>query len=808
MKDKKLHMIGNAHLDPVWLWRWQEGFQEAKATFRSALNRMNEYPEWIFTSSSAGIYEWIEQNEPEMFEEIRHRVQEGRWQIVGGWWIQPDCNLPSGESFVRQGLYAQRYFKEKLGVTASVGYNVDSFGHAATLPQILYKSGMDAYVFMRPKPNEKGLPDPLFCWESRDGSRVLAYRLPHSYATRRTDLAAHVRSCAVQMTDDDAEGMCFYGVGNHGGGPTRENLESILWMQQDPGCPTLLWSTPTRFFESIRGKRKSIPLVRDELQHHAVGCYSAHSGVKRWNRRAENLLVAAEKLSVLAHKVAGQPYPAELTQAWKSVLFNQFHDILAGTSIESAYEDARDSYGEASAIASRALNHAVQKLAWRVKIEQEEGATPIFVFNPHSWAVRACIELEYGKLPETYLLLDDEGREVPLQVLRSEATVGTSRTRPCFLADLPPMGYRVYSIKAGGSRTGPPAQEPAEHELENERFRLRIDPKTGHIASLFDKHAGLEVLRGPAAVPVVFHDPTDTWSHGITRYADVAGVFTATRVRRVEHGPVKSVIQVQSEYGDSRLMQEFALYMGLEQVEVRVTVDWRERFKLLKLRFPLALYSTTATYEIPYGHLERESSGDEEPGQTWVDLTGIARASEETYGVSLINDSKYSYSTRESEIDLTVLRSPIYAHHDPFVPQPDGDYSFTDQGTQRFSYILLPHERTWRQTGTVRLAAELNQPPIALADTYHPGPLPQKASYLSVEQENIVLGSMKKAEDNDDAILRFYETQGCATQARIFLPGWDRQIETEFRPGEIKTFRIPQDSTLPVVETNMIELEQ
>ncbi len=155
-----------------------------------------------------------------------------------------------------------------------------------------------------------------------------------------------------------------------------------------------------------------------------------------------------------------------------------------------------------------------------------------------------------------------------------------------------------------------------------------------------------------------------------------------------------------------------------------------------------------------------------------------------------------------------MLRSPIYAHHDPFVPQPDGDYSFTDQGTQRFSYILLPHERTWRQTGTVRLAAELNQPPIALADTYHPGPLPQKASYLSVEQENIVLGSMKKAEDNDDAILRFYETQGCATQARIFLPGWDRQIETEFRPGEIKTFRIPQDSTLPVVETNMIELEQ
>ncbi|MDP9353338.1 MAG: glycosyl hydrolase-related protein, partial [Chloroflexota bacterium] len=722
-------------------------------------------------------------------------------------WIQPDCNLPSGESFVRQGLYAQRYFKARFNVTATVGYNVDSFGHAATLPQLLRGCGMDAYVFMRPVPHEKGLPAPLFWWEAPDGSRVLTYRLPHTYGPPRTDLGPHVRNCAAALRREREQGLCFFGVGNHGGGPTRANLESIRSLMDDPEGPTLVWSSPEQFFESVRDHAEAIPTVRDELQHHAMGCYAAHSGVKRWNRRAENLLATAEKLSVIARDVAGQPYPRNLDRAWKDVLFNQFHDILAGTSIESAYEDARDLYGEALTIASRALNNAVQRLSWRVGTEMEEGATPVVVFNPHSWPATVPVELEYGSLRPTDHLLDDGDHEVPLQAIRSEATVTGGRSRICFLADLPALGYRLYRVVPGTEeRTAPP--ELAEHELENEYLRLQVDPTTGYITSLLDKVAGQEVFRGSAAIPEVFSDPTDTWSHGITRYGESAGVFKATSVRRTEHGPVRSVLQVCAEYGQSRLTQDFVMYAGLPGVEVRVTVDWRERFKLLKLRFPVALFSTTTTYEAPYGHVERESVGDEEPMQSWVDISGIGANTQEMYGLSLLNDGKYSLSARHNELLLTALRSPIYAHHVPFVPDPNGDYTFTDQGVQRFTYTMLPHRGTWRDAVTVRRALELNQPPVALVETYHPGPLPPSASYLSVTPANVVVGALKKAEDNDDIILRVVETHGVRTQAHVRLGAWDRELDTELGPSEVKTFRVPADPSMPVTETNLLEWER
>ena len=446
MKDKTLHMIGNAHLDPVWLWQWQEGFQEAKATFRSALDRINESPEFLFTSSSAALYEWVEHNDPAMFEAIKARIAEGRWHIADGWWIQPDCNLPGGESFVRQGLYGQRYFKEKFGVTATVGYNVDSFGHHAMLPQILKKSGLDHYVFRRPSPQEKGLPGPCFWWESDDGSRVLAFRIPYEYCTWGKDLEKYVRRCLGELKDPVRQLMCFYGVGNHGGGPTRENIESIHRMRHDPALPRLIFSTPERYFAAVLADEIPFPVVHDELQHHASGCYAAHSGMKRWNRRAENLLIAAEKFSAIAERVTGQPYPLDFAQAWKNVPFNQFHDILAGTSIEPAYEDARDTYGEAIAIARRNLNFAIQSLSWNIDIEHEEGMKPVVVFNPHAWAGKMPVELEFGGLQATDILVDDEGLPVPMQTVQSRATVSGARQRLSFVADLPAMGYRLYRV--------------------------------------------------------------------------------------------------------------------------------------------------------------------------------------------------------------------------------------------------------------------------------------------------------------------------------------------------------------------------
>ncbi len=845
-KNKKLHMIGNAHIDPVWLWRWQEGCHEVLASFRSALDRINEDPEFIFISSSAAFYAWVEQINPAMFEEIRQRVREGRWEIVGGWWIQPDCNIPGGESFVRQGLYGQRYFLEKFGVMARVGYNVDSFGHHAMLPQILKQSGMDYYVFTRPSPQEKGLPSRLFWWESDDGTRVLAFRILFEYNSWGKELDKHIQRVAGALRAPYDELMCFYGVGNHGGGPTIENLKSIRHLAAAPDTPQLIFSSPNRFFDAIEDKQLALPVVHDDIQRHASGCYAAHSGIKQWNRKAEWALMTTEKFATIAAMTTGLPYPSqELARAWQAVLFNQFHDILAGTSIESAYEDARNLYGEALTIADRALNAAIQSIAWNVRIAPEVGMTPIVVFNPHGWHSTTNVEVEFGRFTEEHGLVDDQGRPIPVQLVQSEASAN-GRNRLSFIADLPPLGYRVYRVishpptplRLRSGQASPTPERGAEQKfvpttpgngeedtplppgvgkgaggwgaddytLENQRFRIVFDPQTGYIRSLYDKRAEKEVLLGAGAVPVVVDDHSDTWSHNIFSFRNEVGRFVATSIRLVAHGPVKSIVRVVSEYGRSRLIQDFMLYADLDYIEVAVVVDWREQFQALKLRFPINVQFQHATSEIPYGSIERFANGEEEPGQSWVDISGTSRKTGAPYGVSIINDGKYSYDIYVRDIGLTVLRSPIYAHHDPAVPNSNELYSFIDQGIQRFHYAIYPHEQSWEDAGTVQLAAELNQRPIALIGTYHPdGQLPQVDSFAAVDQTNIVVTVLKQAEDGEDLILRCYESTRTATSAQIRLPRWGRTIWANFRPCEIKTFRIPRDPNVPVIEVDLLE---
>jgi alpha-mannosidase len=341
--------------------------------------------------------------------------------------------------------------------------------------------------------------------------------------------------------------------------------------------------------------------------------------------------------------------------------------------------------------------------------------------------------------------------------------------------------------------------------LENRFLRLEIDHATGCIASLFDKRHGVEALVGQGARAIVIDDPSDTWGHGVYEFSAVAGEFAPTAVRLFERGPVRASIRAAGSYGESTLAQEFTLYRDLDLIEVRVTLDWRERFKALKLAFPLNLNFIRATYEIPYGFVERPTNGEEEPGQSWLDLTGIVRGGDAQYGLSLLNDGKYSFDVRGREMRMTVLRSPIYAHHHPTLPHPDEPYTFIDHGIQRFTYWLLPHAGTWEQSATVQRAAELNQRPVGLVETYHPGPLPQRDSFLAVDRGNVVAAVVKRAEDGDDLVIRCYETARVATQATLALPRWGRTIEAAFGPCEIKTFRIPRDAALPVVETNLLE---
>ncbi len=276
-ESRRLHMIGNAHIDPVWLWQWQEGYQEVRATFQSAVDRLDEYPDFVFTCDSSLFFEWVEESDPALFEQIRARVAEGRFQVVGGWWVEPDCNIPCGESFVRQALYGQRYLREKLGVTASVGANLDSFGHNATIPQILAGSGCDAYVFLRPGPKEKQLESPVFWWESPDGSRVLAYRIPHEYCAPKDDLGGHVEAAVASLPDGEREWAVFYGVGNHGGGPTKANLDQIRALNEEGRLPRLEPSSLRAFFDGLAedgghpGRPRRAAAPRAGLLHDPLG---------------------------------------------------------------------------------------------------------------------------------------------------------------------------------------------------------------------------------------------------------------------------------------------------------------------------------------------------------------------------------------------------------------------------------------------------------------------------------------------------------------------------------------------------------
>lgn len=833
--EKSLYLIGNAHLDPVWLWRWTEGCQEARATFRSALDRMNEFPDFIFTCAQAALYQWVEEIDPAMFAEIRQRVHEGRWVIVGGWWMQPDCNTPSGESFARQALYAQHYFQKHFNVRAQVGYNVDSFGHNAMLPQLLTKSGMDSYVFMRPGSHENpAVPQGAFWWEAPDGSRVLTFRIFDGanyagYASGDQNLEEKVRAHAATLTESLPALMAFYGVGNHGGGPTINNINSLHALQQSMSETRIILSSPNDYFTDLRPHAAHLPVWRNDLQHHASGCYSTTANIKRANRQAEQRLQAAEKWNVIAGWVAGvAPATDELAHAWKNVLFNQFHDIMGGCSIREAYEDALEGYGEAKAIAGRVQNQALQVLAGQ--IDTRGDGLPLLVFNPHAFPVRTRVEVEvgfFGGRPQR--VIDSKGNSVPFQVIRPSMVRnmdddGGWRNNICVEVDLPALGYARYHVQF---QTPSTAELPTvlhsevlpraafvfdgRHTLalENAHLRLEIDGRTGCLSRMYDKDAACEVLSAPGAVPLVLDDRADTWAHGIMEFRDEVGRFSNAKVTIREDGPLRTIIRAESHFGRSRLIQDFCLSANAREVQIHVRVDWQEPNSILKFAYPVKVSEPVVTYEIPYGSIVRPTNGEEEPMQSWFDVSG-QNADGQSYGLAILNDGKYSADVLNGEMRLTALRSAAFAHHMDN-ELSEGNYRCMDIGEHEFTYCLAPHIGSWQTAGIVQLAQVLNQPPVAQVEHVHTGSLPAEQSFLAVNVPGVLLTVLKCPEDDiterhaSGWVVRAYETLQQPAQATITIPTLGRVIETTFTPSEIKTLWIPREPSQAVVESNLLE---
>jgi len=772
---------------------------------------MHEFPDFKFTASSAQFYLWVAEIDPAMMEEIRHREAEGRWDAVGGWWIEPDVNIPNGESMIREGLYGQQVFKKLFGHIASLGYSPDAFGQSGALPQILQLEGMRGYVFKRPMAADKKLPSDLFWWEGIDGTRTLAYRIPMD-AGFEDYLPYWVRQFITKLPEPTKDLMMFYGAGDHGGGPTKTLIRSILEMQKQPGAPAILFSTPDRYFDEVMSPSatpapEDLPVVSGELQHHSVGCYTAVSEIKKENRVTEAALATGEKMAALAFAVAGFNYPqSDLTAAWEKVLMMQFHDTISGTALPQEYEVARHAYGYAQEVADQTTYLAAQKIAWQIPT-QDPASEYLVVFNPHAWDAKLNVEYDMGWDDWTGKevnspLEDDRGNPVPHQWAQA-TTVYEKRGRLVFAAPVPAFGYRQFRLRKAVSV--PPTVSTVhatEKGMENEHLRLTFGGD-GTLA-LYDKDNSTEVFsegKGGARA-IVIDDPGDTWSHGVRAYSAEVGAFGSARFHLLENGPVRAVVRVESTYGASRLATDWILYAGARSLEARVDLDWHEHLRILKFSFPVNVRNPRPTYEVAYGYQERKAEGDEDPGQRWVDLSGDRGG--RTYGLAIINDAKYGYSAQGSDMRISIVRGAVYAQHEPAKLESNGVYLWQDQGEQTFRLLLMPHTGSWRDAGVVRGAEEFTAPVPVFYQGIHRGTRPLSASFLSVDVPNVVFSAVKRSEEGDDLIVRCYETAGRSATATLDLDLLNRRWKGTFHPLEIKTLRVPRDGG-PIQEVNALE---
>ena len=819
--DKTIRLIGNAHLDPIWLWRWQEGCGEVLQTFRSALDRLKEYDDFVFTCSSAAYYKWVEDIDPKMFEEIKAMVKKGRWVPVNGWWVQPDCNMPSGESFARQALYSQLYYYEKFGKICKTGYNVDSFGHSAFLPQFLVKSGMTGYVMHRPGMHEnKEIPENLFWWDSADGSRIMTYRIPEGYGgSGKNALDGKMEDMEKRANETGHGMMLFYGVGNHGGGPTKGDIEYLKANLRREGYNDLEFSSPDDFFEELMTEPLDLPSWNDEMQHHASGCYSATSLVKALNRKNENLLEAAEKWDTISSIVMdSKAETKEFKKAWREVCFNQFHDILCGCSIREAYEDVKETEGYASAIASKAYNNAVLRIARKIdtwidgvdeavlentsnQVALDNGfLRPVVVFNPHSYEVEIPVRVHHASKE----VKDSEGKDVIFQNVRASRS-NDSHLDTMFIARVKPLGYATYWLRKDKDlHAEKTVNVPQNFFMENEYVMVAFDTETGYIKNLVYKENGAEYAsENFIAIPTVINDrETDTWAHNVFKFHEVKGFMQLESIKRIEDGDLRSVIRTVHKFNDSYLTQDFILVKGQKTLRVDCKAMWQEKFSLLKMSFPVGGSEEISTYEVPGGFIKRPCNGEEEPALNWADLTVTMKNGKRT-GISVISDSKYSYDCVGTELRLTALRNVIFADHYSY--RPEANFDFTDEGLNRFSYGIYLHDGEAEQSDVMKEAHLFNNNVVAVPESYHKGPLEPTDSFMYTDCDNVEITALKRCEDGSgDLIIRLYETKGIdSTKGMLMSKLFDNGFWFDIKKHEVKTFRVRRDLT--VLETDFLE---
>jgi len=780
-----LHMIGNAHLDPVWLWRWQEGCAEAISTCWAAIDRLEESEDFLFTKGEAQIYLWIEELDPALFARIKHFVAEGRWVVVNGWWIQPDCNVPSGESVIRQALYGKRYFQSRFGIDVDVGFNVDSFGHAGSIPMLLQHTGSTKYVFSRPAQDEMTLPQELFTWASADGSEVTAFRIQGAYNTSRRNMQLPEKVPLHYDLSGKAghSYMLYYGVGIHGGAPTKENLRQID-ARIAAGEP-LKYSDPNRYFAEM--ETANLPRIEGELQFHAVGCYAVASTLKQLNRRAESILEQAEAAATLAMLRTGADYPrAAFETMWRKLLFNQFHDTLGGTSLHTACEDSAFELASVIADAEIALNTAIRHLAGLIAPPIDPTDGTFVVVNLNGADFDGLIEAEPWVDKDVIsprVLRDDQGRIVPQQYIDPHGK-SPGLQRLVFRADIPAFGYRVFRFAIEPTGEATPALQFGNRvetiDFETDGYRLHIDRVTGAIDTLINKRTGKSLFSGLAHRGFIAEDGTDTWGHGTHSFAYDGEDLALEAIKLIDDGAIRKTIEVIVGRGATRMSTVIALPSDSDlPVELQVSLDWQEKGRMFRLAYPLG--TDRFEYEVPAGWVARPDVGHEVPGLRWV------RASASDQTVVIANDAKYSYAAKDGTLYITAVRSPVFSHHEPVILQEDAYLRYMDLGPQNFTIRIFGDTDISRRQAQI-MADSLTKRPIVTTHVARNGTHDHTGAWLKLHIDNsAVITSIKTAEETDDVIVRALELDGNSASLD------NGAIAITVRPFAIATARLSAD---------------
>lgn len=828
---KNLHLICNAHIDVVWLWEIEEGVAETLSTFRVAADFCEEYDGFVFCHNEALLYEWVEENDPALFRRIQRLVKEGKWHIMGGWYLQPDCNLVSGESFVRQILAGRYYFLEKFGAEPKTAINFDAFGHSRGIVDILAHAGFDSYIFCRPEPDMLELPAADFLWVGFDGSRIACHRAYNSYESHRGEADEKIKGW-IEKNRGKSVGLVLWGIGDHGGGPSRVDYEKIKQLGKEEPEFRLIHSTPEAYFDELRSKEK-LPEYSGLMNPRYTGCYTTQMRIKMIHRKLENELFLTEKMAAHALMAGVMDYPAHAIEtATKDLLLTEFHDILPGSAIQPVEQYA-------TALAGHGLTE-LRNIKIRAflalcsdKAKAENGTIPVFVYNPHPYEVDEIVEVEYqlpdqNKNPALFAkpIVYKDGELLPSQCEHELSNFNVDwRKRSVFAAKLAPGQMTRFDIRIELIPTPAPISQPEGDVIDFRTASLEvvINKATG----LVDKFVvnGISAAGKNAFRPIAVCDDENSWAHKEKAFREIKGEFrlmspeegtkfsgvtcgaVLPSVRVIEDGPVRTVVEAVFSYADSFLCRRYYLPKAGTDLKICDKVYWNEKMTMLKLSVPTP-FDKTFIGQTAYGSETLLTNGDEMVSQKWNLI------SDGTHALTVINNGTYGSDCKDGELRITMLRSPGYSAgksdfsvRKPYIMEQDRFSPFIDQGEHDYEFHFTAGPLAERLAHIERESAVLAEKPMALS--FFPIGCPKEKEdsirpFAKLSDDVITLSVFKKAERGDDSVIRLFNPTAETRKTTLTLPSISFEKDFELSGFEIKTVRIDL-KTGKVTEVDLTE---